>query len=376
MGRKKIMLRKINLIILVLLIFISCKTSLVYAAPNLYTNYFCLIDQDTGQVIYEKSQDEKRAVASTTKMMTAILVDEYANCNEIAQVSKKAARTPEFAIGLKEGQEVQVGELLKAALVRSCNDAAVVLAEHVAGDERFFGHLMSKKAFVLGAMNTHFVNASGLPDDEHLSTAYDLTVIARYLLSKEELAKIVAMPETTFKHPSYKEPIRIKNTNGLLDYYPGVSGVKTGTTNLAGKCLVASANREGQSLIAVALKSGDRTGDCRRLLDYGFNHAQYIKVLDARAPFKELRINKGDQPYIKIYPEKDLYLWQAEENLNIEKIVRMDYEINAPIKQGDILGHLDVYANDKFVSTIPLISWEDINKKTNLFNILKDLFIK
>lgn len=370
------MLRKINLIILLLLIFISCKANTLYAAPNLYTNYFCLIDQDTGQVIYEKSQDEKRAVASTTKMMTAILADEYANYNEIAKVSEKAARTPEFAIGLKEGQEIQVGELLKAALVRSSNDAAVVLAEHVAGDERFFGHLMSKKAFVLGAMNTHFVNASGLPDERHHSTAYDLTVIARYLLSKEELGKIVAMPETTFEHPSYREPIKIKNTNGLLDYYPGASGVKTGTTNLAGKCLVASANREGQSLIAVALKSGDRTGDCKRLLDYGFNHAKYMKVLDARTPFKEVRITSGSQPYIKIYPEKDVYLWQAEENLNIEKIVRMNYVIDAPVGEGDVLGYLDIYANDKFVSTIPLISREDISKKTNLFNIIKDFFNK
>ncbi len=376
MGKKKIMSRRINLIVFVVLLFICFKANSVYAGPSLYTNYFCLVDEDTGQVIYEKAQDEKRAVASTTKMMTAILADEYASYTEVAKVSAKAARTPEFTIGLRAGQEVEVGELVKAALVRSSNDAAVVLAEHIAGDERFFGHLMSKKAFLLGAVNTQFVNASGLPDEEHYSTAYDLTVIARYLLSKKELSKIVAMPETTFKHPAYREAIKIRNTNSLLDNYPGASGIKTGTTNLAGKCLVASASREGKNLIAVSLKSGDRMGDCKRLLDYGFNQAKYVKVLNAKTPFKELKVNNGSKPYVQIFPKKDLYLWQAEESLKIEKQVRMDYIIDAPVKEGDLVGCLDIYVHDKFVSTIPLIARENISKKTDLIKQLKDLFNK
>lgn len=370
------MLRKISLTFFLTFLFISIKLGVAYAAPYLSTNYYCLVDKDTGQVIYEKGQDEKRAVASTTKMMTAILVDEYAELNEIATVSSHAAKTPEFSIGLKAGQEVEVGELLKVALIRSSNDAAVVLAEHIAGEERFFGHLMTKKAFAIGACNTHFVNASGLPNNSHYSSAYDLAVIGNYLLNKEVLRNIVAMPEATFAHPAYKSPLKIGNTNGLLNNYKGANGIKTGTTNLAGKCLVASASRESRNLIAVALKSHDRTGDCRRLLDYGFNNTKYVKVIDKEIPFKELKIYYGSKPYLNIFPSEDLYLWQGENNLIIEKKVRLNYIVDLPVKKGDILGYLDIYVNDKFFQSIPLISLENINKKSNPINSLRDILFK
>lgn len=366
------MLKKISISLFLILIFIFVNVDSVSAAPYVSTNYFCLVDSDTGQVIYSKAQDEKRPVASTTKMMTAILAVEYADLDEIATVTQHAAKTPEFSIGLRAGQEVSVGELLKVTLIRSSNDASVVLAEHIAGEERFFGHLMSKKAFAIGAVNTHFVNASGLPNNDHYSTAYDLSIIGRYLLTKKELREIVSMKESTFKHPGYLQPLKITNTNGLLGTYPGAIGIKTGTTNLAGKCLVGAASREGRTLIAVALKSGDRTGDCRRLLEYGFNEAVRVKVIDKDVAFKEIKINNADKPYVEVYPSEDLYLWKAENNLNIEKKVRMDYMLKAPIPKGTVLGKLDVYANNKLVKSIPLINREDINKRTNIISLVKE----
>lgn len=370
------MLKRISLAFLISIFLLCLANNSVEAAPYLSTNYYCLVDKDSGQIIYSKSHDEPRPVASTTKMMTAILVVEYADLDEIATVSEHAAKTPEFTIGLRTGQNVSVGELLKVTLIRSSNDAAVVLAEHIAGDERFFGHLMSKKAFAIGAVNTHFVNASGLPHKDHYSTAYDLSVIGRYLLTKEKPREIVAMSESTFEHPGYTKPLKITNTNGLLNGYPGAIGIKTGTTNLAGKCLVGAATREGRSLIAVALKSGDRVGDCRRLLDYGFNNANKIKVIDKEAVFKEIKIENADKPYVKVYPSEDLYLWQAENNLNIEKKVQMNYNLKAPINKGTVLGKIDVYANNKLVKSITLVNREDINKKTNLINLVREFLNK
>lgn len=335
------------------------------AEARLYTTsrYYCLMDSHTGQVLVSKGLDELRPVASTTKMMTAIMANEYAGLDEIAVVSQKAAKTAPFTIGLRYGQELTVSELLKVSLIRSSNDAAVVLAEHIAGDERLFAHLMSKKAFVIGAVNTHFENASGLPANNHYSTAYDLAQIGRYLLSNSYIAELVATRKVDFQHPGYAQPLTITNTNGLLEIYPGADGIKTGTTNAAGKCLVASATRNGRQLIAVVLKSGDRKGDCVRLLDYGFNKTQLCTIIDTCTPFKTIRPVKADATSINIYPADDVCLWKGEKNPNIEKRVDLNYQINAPIKNGDVLGKLDIYADGKLATSVNLICRQDVSKE-------------
>jgi D-alanyl-D-alanine carboxypeptidase (penicillin-binding protein 5/6) len=167
---------------------------------------------------------------------------------------------------------------------------------------------MSKKAFAIGAMQSKFQNASGLPDKEHYSTAYDLAIIGRYALSKTFLAKTVATVETAFKHPGYQTALTITNTNSLLRSYPGADGIKTGTTDAAGKCLVASASRNNRGLIVVVLKSGDRQGDCSKLLDYGFKNTSSQKVIDREMAYKSLKINNGDKDLLEIIPSQDLAL--------------------------------------------------------------------
>ncbi|HZK42777.1 MAG TPA: D-alanyl-D-alanine carboxypeptidase family protein [Syntrophomonadaceae bacterium] len=370
------MLRKINISIFVLIFLLALGVDAVNATPYLSTNYYCLVDTDTGQVIYSQGLDEKRPVASTTKMMTAILAVEYANLDEVAIVSEHASKTPEFSIGLRKGSEVEVAELVKAALIRSSNDTAVVLAEHIAGDESLFAHLMNKKAFAIGAVNTHFINSSGLPATNHYSTTYDLSVIGRYLLTKEEPRKIVAMAESTFQHPDYIKPLKISTTNRLLNNYSGANGIKTGTTNLAGKCLVASATRDGRNLIAVTLKSGDRVGDCMRLLDYGFYNTKYVKIIDGQIPFKRLKVNNGEKPYMEVYPSQDLYLWQADNKLDLEKKVRINYMPEVPVLKGTIHGYLDVYVDNKLMKSIPLVNRENIKKKNNTIQKIREFLIK
>lgn len=335
------------------------------ALPNINSSYYCLVDGKSGQVIISQNADVMRPVASTTKMMTAILVVEYANPDEIAVVSQHADRTPEYSIGLRAGQKILVSELLKVALIRSANDAAVVLAEHIAGDEQFFAHLMSKKAFAIGAVNTHFRNASGLPAAEHYSTAYDLTRIGRYLLQNDYLRSIVATRQTTFKHPGYRQPMIINNTNGLLTTYPGANGIKTGTTNAAGKCLVASASRNKRQLIAVSLKSADRQRDCASLMEYGFKNSMLTKVVDKSQPFKQLQVTYGKYPTIELYPAQDIYIWKTTSTPDIQKRVKVNYEVEAPVYPGQKLGSLTIYADQKPIMSTDLICRQQVQRDKN-----------
>jgi len=357
-----------GLLLVVINLFIISGTAV--ALPNICSKFYCLIDGDTGQVLASQNGDQKRPVASTTKMMTAILAVEYCDLNEIAIVSSHAERTPEFTIGLKTGQKISIEDLLKATLLRSSNDAAVVIAEHVAGDEQLFGHLMSLKALAIGAMNTHFVNASGLPADNHYSSAYDLGQIGRYLLNKPYINKLVNTKQTTFKHPSYTQLLTISNTNALLGSYPGANGIKTGTTDAAGKCLVASAKRDKRQLIAVVLKSGDRNGDCIRLLNYGFNSCYPSKILDKNQVFKSISVLRGEKSKVTITADRDLWLLQADKSPNIEKKVKMDYEIPAPIVKGQKIGYIEIYADGKYYDTVNLICGQDIKEEPNLISKL------
>jgi len=325
------------------------------------------MDRQTGQVIAAQNAHVPRQAASLAKIMTAILVNDYVDLNETAQVSDKADHTPEYTIGLKAGQKLTVYELLKACLIKSANDAAVVLAEHVTGDEEFFAYLMSKKAFLIGAVNTCYTNASGLPDKGYYTSAYDLAVISRYALTREVIAELVGTRQTTFKHPGYLQGLTITNTNGLLGSYGGADGIKTGTANASGKCLAASATRGDNAYIAVVLNSGNRVGDSIRLLDYAFNQTRKEKILDKNEPFKYLKINGAEKSELPIYAERDFYVKIGEEKINIEKKVDLNYNPLLPIKKGQVMGRISFYIEGNYLASVALLSGEEIRPQSGLF---------
>jgi len=377
MEKLKVILKLIRIIFLALIFQFTLGWSgpVQAAPPYLSSNYYCLMDAEKGQLILSRNADKPRPVASTTKVLTAIVVLDYADTNEVAIVSDNAARTPEYAIGLKAGQQLTIEELLKAALVKSANDAAVVLAEHVSGDERFFAHLMNKKAFLLGASQTHFENSSGLPSREHVSTAYDLAILGRYALTIPKIAELVNARQVEFKHPGYQQPLVLKNTNTLLDVYPGANGIKTGTTNAAGKCLLASAKRNSRQLIAVTLNSGSRPGDCVRLLEYGFNQTKSVVILFQGETFKEIPSDKGI--LIPIVPEHQVELWLGEGSPNIEKRVDINYQIKLPVRKGVRVGSISILADGKPVDNVPLMVGEDIyGEETAIENWLKNFLAR
>jgi D-alanyl-D-alanine carboxypeptidase (penicillin-binding protein 5/6) len=366
-------IRLIGLLILTIILIFGCSDC-VQAQPALTSQYYCLMDGTSGQLLTGKNMHVTRPVASTTKMMTGILVMDYADLDEIAIVSQHADQTAEYTIGLREGQTLPVSELLKAALICSANDAAVVLAEHVAGDEALFAHLMSCKSFLIGATSTHFVNASGLPARDNYSTAYDLAQIGRYALTYPTLKATVGTAKAEFRHPAYSKPLTIRNTNGLLNTYQGAEGIKTGTTDAAGKCLVAAATRNGRQLIAVVLRSGDRQGDCWRLLDYGYTAFAYEKIVDKNEPFKRIHVIDGKQNYADVYPKEDLWMWIGNGVPDIEKEVKMQYNVTAPAPAGKNIGELNIYAQGKLVKVIDLVLKQPLERDRSISKIYQHFF--
>ncbi|WP_170292081.1 D-alanyl-D-alanine carboxypeptidase family protein [Heliobacterium mobile] len=240
------------------------------AAPHVSAVAAVLLDGESGTVLYERNAYQARPPASTTKIVTAILGFEYGDVQDEVVVSDKAGNTGEASINLYPGERVALGDLLTGALVRSGNDACVSISEHVAGSEEFFTLWMTAKSRVLGGRSSQFYNTNGLPHKKHWTSAYDLAVIARHAMKNPQFSATVKQ-KNAFLNNRDGWPKKISNTNALLWSYPFADGVKTGTTDAAGQCLVASATKNNRQLIAVVLRSNDRFGDCMRLFEYGFS---------------------------------------------------------------------------------------------------------
>lgn len=233
-----------------------------------------VLDAGTGRVVYEKNSRALLPPASTTKILTCILAIENLELNKVITVSKNASSTGEASLNLCEGDRLSVENLLHGALLCSANDACVALAEAMAGSEEEFVGLMNLKALTLGLEGTNFCNTNGLPHKQHYSTAADLATITRYALQNPIFTNIVNKKFHTIYWQSPTRTRKAKNTNKLLWTYAQATGVKTGTTEAAGKCLVAAAKACERELIAVILNSPDRFGDAHRLLEYGFTEKE------------------------------------------------------------------------------------------------------
>lgn len=238
-----------------------------------------LLDAVTGQVLWEKAGFDPRPPASTTKILTALLCLDIAPLEREVEVSAAASAVGESSVGLLAGERFRLGELLNAALLKSANDACYAIAEGAVGSEPYFVHLMNVKAAALGADDAVLMNTNGLPDDRHMLSCYDLALLARSAMRHEEFRQRVGSVYGTMQGGSYNRSL--KNTNKLLVQNDYVTGIKTGTTNAAGACLVSSMERDGRSVIAVVLNSRDRYGDSLRLLNYGidaFNNTELVRA--------------------------------------------------------------------------------------------------
>ncbi len=236
--------------------------------PEITAEAAVMLDLDTGEVLYGKQEHERRPPASLTKVMTGYLaVRGDTSAQQYVTVSEKAAETGESSLNLKTGDVLTFEHLLYGALLKSANDACVAIAEYMAGSENTFVDNMNLQACLLGCANTHFENTNGLPAENHYSSAYDLALMTRAAMQEPEFARIVQTQKHTVQWQDGRK-LLVHNTNRLLREYPGAIGVKTGTTNEAGQCLIAVAEKAGNRVVVVVLKSRNRFYDATVLLDY------------------------------------------------------------------------------------------------------------
>lgn len=318
-----------------------------------------LIEQSTGQVLYESNADQTMPPASITKIMTLLLTFEAMEQGKFGydtklSCSEHAASMGGSQIWLEPGEEMTVDELLRATFISSANDAAVVLAEAVAGSEDAFVSMMNEKAKALGMENTHFANATGLDAQEHYSTARDIALMSAALLNYPDVTKY-----TTVWMDSLRDgTTQLVNTNKLVRFYKGTTGLKTGTTDGAGSCLSASAERDGLSLIAVSLgsaTSSQRFASCRTLLDYGF--ANYITVQppaldDQLTPVPVLHgVNRQVELSYEIPPS--LVMKRGEEG-SLTQTVELAEDVEAPVEEGQMLGKVILSKGETVLGEYPV----------------------
>ena len=367
-----------------------------YNPDNISTksNAVLLVDTKTGKILYSKNALTPLFPASTTKIMTAILTMENCQLSDVATVSHNAVYSIPYGYShanLVEGEQLTVEQLLHVLLIPSANDAAVVLAEHIAGSVENFATMMNNKAKELGCLNTNFVNPNGIHNDNHYSTAYDLSLIGRYAMKFDDIMRIVKVPQYILpKTNKYNREDRIFNTtNGLVnkndsDYYEYATGLKTGYTDKAGSCIVATAQKDNISLMAVILGSksvDDRHDDCVNLFNYGFNNYSYKNIVTAGKVIDTININgatKETQSLNVITKNNINVLIKNSVDLNrIEKNVEIKDNLTAPISKDAVLGTITYTINGEKYST-ELIAENSVIKsdiEIILFRVLLILLI-
>ena len=345
-----------------------------------------LIDGDTGKVLYEKSAYEKREPASTTKIMTALLTLEHCKLDDVATVTSEAITSVPSGYSsdlLKMGEELSIKDLLYALLLPSSNEAANVLAIHVAGSIDSFASMMNTKAVELGCKNTHFLNPNGVHDDDHYTTAYDLAIIAREAMKNDTFKQIVSTASYTL--PSTNKYSRIDRnlitTNDLIkkqskNYYEYAIGIKTGSTTPAKNCLVASATKDGKTLISVVLKAStdnDRYNDTKTLFNYGFDNFSKKDIVKTGDIVKTIDVKNATSATknLNLVAESGINTIVTNDKLNdtIEPEITLNEHLQAPIKKDDIVGTAK-YTVDNIQYTINLKAGNDVKKSYVLYIVI------
>lgn len=352
--------------------------------PELHTSYYMLADLDSGRVLYSKNADEKVYPASTTKILTGIMALERCNLSDVVTATSEAIdpiNNKHSNMGIRVGEELTVEQLLYGMLVHSANDAANVLAVHMAGNLSDFASLMNTRASELGAENTHFTNAHGFHDDNHYTTVADLAKITSYAMKNEKFAEIVSTSKYQIPATNkYHETRYLSSTNMFLSnnrtsahLFKYALGVKTGSTDEAGNCLVAAAEKNGTRLMSIVMKcknvnNGDGAYsfvDSRALLDYGFENYKHITVASLADVVADSKVREAKGGVrVTLSPEEELkvLLPKDTDTNQITAEIEMEEDIKAPIAKGDILGTAVYSLNGEELGTVKLIAGNDVER--------------
>ncbi len=349
---------------------------------EIYGKGMVLIEASTGTILYEENKDDRLPPASVTKVMTMLLIMEAVDNGSITFEDNVSASEHAVSMGgtqiyLELGETMTVHELLKAVAVPSANDAAVALAEYVAGSEDEFVRRMNQRANELGMQNTNFTNCTGLFDDEnHYTTAYDLAIATKELLSHPKILEYTTIWMDSLRNGEFG----LSNTNKLLRTYSGMNGMKTGYTKLAGHCLSGTALRNGMQLIAVVLgspTSQDRFNAVSKMLDYGFSTFSVINE-SPEIP-DEIDVIKGKNNTVKLKTDDSLEMVVLKgQEKKIEITSEISESIEAPVTAGQTVGSVTYKLNNEVIKVIPVTAAEDIDRSgfgDYFFKILKDILI-
>ena len=337
-----------------------------------------LIEANSGKIIYEKDKDVELSVASMTKMVAQIIILEEIEKGNIkwsdkVKVSRNAANMGGSQIYLKEGEVMSVEDLMKGISVASGNDATVAMAEYISGSEEKFVKRMNSIVKKLGLKHTRFSNVTGLDEDNHFSSSYDMGIIARELVTRySEILKFSSIYEDYLRKDTDNK-FWLVNTNKLVSLYDGTDGLKTGHTDNAGYCLAATVKRGDLRLIAIVLGESDskiRNSETMDLLDYGFNNVKLRKLKDKDNIIERVKVYKANKEYVDVYLKDSLNVVE-----DIGKKKNYKYKINIdniklPIKKNSVIGYINVLDKDKIITTGELISKNNINK-LSIFDLYK-----
>ncbi len=378
----KVLLKKSTYILITFFIVISsfnysfAEDYNTLEASSINSRSCIVYDRNSHMILYGKNETKQVKMASTTKIMTSLIIIENCNLSKTIEVSKKASGTGGSRLGLKAGDKITIKDLLYGLMLCSGNDAAVALAEYAGGDIPGFAELMNNKAKELGLANTHYESPHGLDSDGHYTTAYELALLSDYALKNETFAKIVGTKNYTVTINGY--PKNLSNTNELLGYLNGVYGVKTGFTNGANRCLVSACKRDEMDIICVVLGADTkkfRTQDSIKLIEYAFKNFTYINANQIATENFE---NWKDEnlKYINIYKSSsdsfDFEIETCENPIlsinkndinNIETSISINTNLEAPISSNTVIGNLTLSLNNQTLIALDIINTNDINRK-------------
>lgn len=334
------------------------------AAPSVAASSYFLMDFDSGRVLAEKDPDKRVAPASLTKIMTVYVVFRelkagHLTLDEKVTISQNAWETGGSKMFVEVNKQVSVEDLLQGVIIQSGNDASVALAEHVAGSEQTFATMMNEQAARLGMVNSHFENSMGLPTPNHYSTARDLAILAQALIREfPDYYRWDSQKEFTYNN------ITQQNRNQLLWRDASVDGVKTGYTEEAGYCMVASAKREDMRLISVVMGTaspGARSNESQSLLNYGFRFFETHKLYAADTALTEARVRKGEISKVSVGVAEDIYVTAPRKHFSeLKAETQIDKAIMAPLNKGDSVGSLNVSLGGETILNKPLVAMESI----------------
>lgn len=369
--------------------YITSSSSEIITEPSINSRAAIVLDRNSGLILYGKNENEKRKMASTTKIMTAIVVIENANLESIVTISQKAAGTGGSRLGLHTNDKVSIKDLLYGLLLCSGNDAAVALAEFVGGDLPGFSNLMNNKVSELGLTSTHFVTPHGLDNESHYTTAYELAKIADYALKNETFRNIVGTKNHTITINKYSKSL--SNTNELLGNFEGVYGIKTGFTNGANRCLVTAIKRNNMDLICIVLGADtkkDRTRDSVNLINYIYSNFELVNIKDKilsefdnwkLCNSSSFKVEKGKSNEVDIALESLPYDFLPINSKHLDDIsiyIYCNTDFTAPLPANSSIGYISLSIANENIFTLKIYNTNSIEQKncTEFFyDMLKNL---